>query len=242
MPKKDKGLILLLSSFCLFMFFAIWLIESTKPISVNPQKISTPPQTIQELVDATQDSKREDALKSPDSVIKVDLCAGNYGFKGDTLALLEEISQYKNLKYLELCRLPIRTIPTQISNLKKLEYIHNIDGALTSIPASMGGLTGLKHLSLSSNRIVAIADSFANLQNLEELDLSFNPLSDFPLVILKLYNLKRLSILGTQISSLPDEIKDMPALEELDIRSSGIDQSEIDRISKILPSHVKLIY
>jgi Leucine-rich repeat (LRR) protein len=243
MQKPQNGLDLLLVSFCIFMFFSISLINSTQPIIVSPQKtISIVHKTFQEIVNDTPSSNRDEAIKNPDQVVKIDLCTGNYGFKSDINTLLQEISQYTNLKYLELCRIPIRTVPQEISNLKNLEYIHNIDGYLTSIPSAVGYLTRLKYLSLSSNRITVIADSFGNLQNLEELDLSFNPLTDFPPVILKLNKLKILSILGTQISRLPDEIKNMPSLEELDIRNTQITQDEIDRITKILPSHIKLIY
>ncbi len=243
MRNHKNGFILLLSGFCVFMFFAIYFINSSTPIIVSPKKpVSNSVKTIQEIVDATPDSNREEALKDPAKVIKIDLCTGHYAFQGDDFLLLKEISQYTNLKYLELCRISIHTIPPQISSLKKLEYLHNIDGSLTSIPAPLGSLDNLKYLSLSSNRISTVADSLGDLQNLEELDLSFNPLTDFPQSILKLKKLKKLSILGTQIAVLPDGIKNMAALEELDVRSSSISQTEIDRLSKILPTHIKLIY
>jgi Leucine-rich repeat (LRR) protein len=197
---------------------------------------------IHNQVALTASTTREIALSNPDKVERIDMCDGSYSYRGDTFALLKEVSQFKNLKYLELCRTPIRSLPSQISNLTQLQYLHSIGGRLTMLPKEIGELKSLKYLSLTESEITFLPEELGKLESLEELDLSFNPVLSFPQSILKLPKLKRIYFYNTKISSLPKELKDMKSLEEIDVRETEIPLNDLEQLKKTLPEHINLIY
>ncbi|HET6226964.1 MAG TPA: leucine-rich repeat domain-containing protein [Bacteroidia bacterium] len=148
----------------------------------------------------------EEALKHPDQVIKLELRKKKYK------EFPKEITQFKNLQYLDLSKNLIKEIPAGIKELTSLQYLSLARNNIVELPNEIGELTNLYYLNVNQNDLEALSPAIGNLEKLRNLDLWSNNLSHFP-----------------------DEIKNMKSLKLMDLRVIMIPDAEQNRIQALLP-------
>lgn len=149
----------------------------------------------------------EEALKTPDKVVKLELRKKKYK------TFPKEIFQFKNLQYLDLSKNSITEIPPEIKQLTELQYFTIARNNIIELPNEIGELKNLYYLNLNQNDLEALSPAIGNLGKLRNLDLWSNNLSRFP-----------------------EEIKDMKSLKIMDLRVIMIPDAEQNRIQGLLPT------
>lgn len=136
-----------------------------------------------------------------------------------------EVCELSNLKYLDLFAYGLVSLPKEMNNMKKLEYLDLGSNNFKAIPLDIiGNLSGLKYLDLSSNRRRDVEDLQVNagedlglvgkipaeifqLNNLESLMLSYNYFEgDIP--DLPVGTMPNLKMLGLNLNFLSGKIPD----------------------------------
>ena len=118
----------------------------------------------------------------------------------------------------------IHTLPENIYNLDKLEYIDLNNHLLNNLPESFGYLDNLIYLNLNSNRILYLPESFSELSLLSELNLFDNRLSFLPISFQNLQSCINLDLSYNLFENFPEEIIGLQSLEELDLSINYIQQ------------------
>lgn len=77
-------------------------------------------------------------------------------------------------------------LPSEISQLKKLETLSLNGNRIQMLPPSLGQLKALRTLSLSGNQISEFPSGLGSLRNLDLLDLSRNKIQNVPLEVSEL--------------------------------------------------------
>lgn len=128
----------------------------------------------------------------------------------------DSICKIKQLKRLDIdCE--ITSIPSCISNLKKLEHLDLYYNEISEIPDEIGDLSRLKYLNLKSNNISKFNSFICNLSKLENLNIGSNSMEEIPSCIQNLSKLKNLDISSNGIKTLPRSFYNLKKLENLDI-------------------------
>ena len=131
---------------------------------------------------------------------------------GRISSLPPEIWQLSNLRKLMLKCTSIRTIPSEIVGLQKLEQL--LVGGLPyrtatksfsriRLPVKLGQLSRLKILQLEYIRGFSLPKSVLLLQNLEVLDLT-GARCAFPKGMAKVKNLKKLNVCDNDLKEIPE--------------------------------------
>lgn len=96
-------------------------------------------------------------------------------------------------------------LPSEISQLKKLETLSLNGNRIQMLPPSLGQLKALRTLSLSGNQISEFPSGLGSLRNLDLLDLSRNKIQNVPLEVSELQaieiNLNQNQVLESSSSS-----------------------------------------
>jgi len=98
---------------------------------------------------------------------------------------LEAVTIFKNLTLLQASGNHIKTIPTSIKNLQKLEYLYLGSNKLETINPALSLVTSLKLLALNNNKILRIPDALTKLVNLRTLHLHYNEIAVIPAGLVK---------------------------------------------------------
>lgn len=154
------------------------------------------------------------------------------------ISSLENLSNFKNLNYLQLSRNTIEIIKNTwlgLSSLNELDLSHNRISAIEE--SSFINLTNLKLLDLSSNKLERISsDLFKNMYQLEKLYLQFNRLKIFSLNYLK--NLFILDASNNRLKQIDYELNDINKLSILRLSNNYLTSV---RFIENLPS-IQFIY
>lgn len=127
----------------------------------------------------------------------------------------EEIGQLIRLEYLDLNRNRLRSLPDSIGKLENLRELNLVENPLVSIPPSIGNLANLTKLYLSDNDAAIIPPTLGNLTRLEYLSLGGRQLLAVPPEIGQLQNLDYLRISLGQVESLPPTLGNLANLRRL---------------------------
>ena len=103
----------------------------------------------------------------------------------------------------------INSIPSELSQLQKLEKLDLYWSKINNIPSELSQLQNLKILHLSFNKINNIPSELSQLQNLKTLDLSGNEINNIPPELSQLQNLKTLDLSGNEINNIPSELSQL---------------------------------
>jgi hypothetical protein len=80
-------------------------------------------------------------------------------------------NMFPNLEALVILESYITSIPPEIGNLTKLEYLRILCDDLLELPAEIGNLTNLKYLDISwCDKLISLPPEIGNLTKLEEIE------------------------------------------------------------------------
>ncbi len=140
----------------------------------------------------------------------------NQGLK----SIIPCISQFKNLRSLNLDDNQLTSLPESLANLTKLTNISINNNLITHLP----NFTQLVFLKASNNQITELPESFKDSRDLEHLDLSYNLLETIPNYFSYLWELQYLYLNNNQITSVPYSIFTM---------NRNINRSEITGVRRV---------
>lgn len=152
------------------------------------------------------------ALKDPDQVYRLDLS------RSKLKEVPEEVRRFKNLQALDLGKNKLKALPGWMRELQYMQELRAGNNKFTEIPAAVCTWKHLRRLDMHQNAITGIPACMGALPELFSLDLWSNDLEDFP-----------------------DELSDLKTLRFMDLRAIQFSQSEIDRVTALLP-HVKIFF
>ena len=149
----------------------------------------------------------EEALKTPDAVIRLNL-------KGEKLKTVPKaVFLFKNLQELNLTKTRIDILPKEISELKNLQILNISKNQLITLPAEIGELINLKILRASENELEYL-----------------------PIEIGKLVELRFMDIWSNNLSGLPDEISNLKKLRKIDMRVIQYNERDQTEMKELLPN------
>ncbi|NIP25303.1 MAG: TIR domain-containing protein [Phycisphaerae bacterium] len=132
-------------------------------------------------------------------------------------SLPAEIGELTKLQYLNLGFNKLAKLPVEIGRLANLQKLYLRGNQLTSVPAELGKLTNLVELYLSGNQLTSVTAELGKLTNLKRLSLHENQLKSVPAVLGKLTNLTHLYLYGNQLMSVSVELRKLINLTLLNL-------------------------
>lgn len=133
----------------------------------------------------------QNALAQPEKVINLSL-----GYL-DQAEAPKETGQFPNLKKLSFYRSKIQSLPSEIGQLKNLEYLSlEWSENITEFPPVILELKNLRKLNLYGTQIAALPQNMDRLTLLESLDIGWMPIATLPDSLRKLSNLREIGIQG----------------------------------------------
>jgi len=164
----------------------------------------------------------QDGVKDLISEAKINGETALYLSKKELTLLPPEISELKNLTYLDISSNQLTSLPPEISELKNLTYLNISENQLTSLPPEISELKNLNILYIYRNQLTSLPPEISELKNLTYLNISSNQLTSLPPEISELKNLTYLNISSNQLTSLPPEISELKNLTELIISDNQL--------------------
>jgi leucine-rich repeat protein SHOC2 len=146
-----------------------------------------------------------------------------FGLSGTTRNINRFPLKMKNwikLEVLELNRLNIETIPSEVWMMTKLRHLSLRDDKLSFIPSELYCLSNLTYLDLSHNQITHISNQINKLTQLQCLDLSWKQLTQCPDDISSLLHLSELCIDKNKLTQFSSQFP--PNLVHLDLERNSI--------------------
>lgn len=107
-----------------------------------------------------------------------------------------ELSQFKNLKHLDLSHNKLEKLPDFIYTLQNLEELNLGKNKFQVLDTAVSQLHSLKKLILNRNQLETLPTSIYYLINLKTIDLWDNPIINLPEELTQLKNLKELHLEG----------------------------------------------
>jgi len=165
-----------------------------------------------------------------------------------TLEQLKNIGNLKELKYLNLERNELGSLPESIFKLTKLEYLNLSGNKLTTLPKSVKNFKKLKHLDLSYNfDISSLPPEIGSLKSLEYFDISgnidnmmFSDLKEIPKEMGKLTNLQNLYFGPCEVQKIPGELANLKKLEYFTIQGQ-FSKEDIKKYNKMFSYVTELL-
>lgn len=156
------------------------------------------------------------ALKTPKSVYQLQL------YLSDNNSDLSQLSQFVNLRKLELRGTSGQTLPDEFDKLSNLEYLDLSLDNLEVLPNTITSLIKLEELNIYGSKISALPKGLDNLKNLSRLTISNTKIKAFPEEIENLPKLQSLLMIRNQLESLPTVFPAYPELEQLNVSENAI--------------------
>eukprot|EP00731_Ephydatia_muelleri_P033544 Em0032g6a len=172
-----------------------------------------------------------------------------------------ELWSFQSLTRLVLSHNKITEIPTEVVELRGLEYLNLFNNCLEDLPSTISALPRLRELNIAMNRLCELPRGFGSFPALEVLDLTYNnltntsfsanftylgaclralylgdnDLTEFPPSIEKFVQLEVLVLRDNNISKVPVEIYKCPRLRTLHLQVNQINvvPPEITRLNLI---------
>jgi Leucine-rich repeat (LRR) protein len=161
----------------------------------------------------------EEALKSPDSVFRLDL--SNIQLK----KFPDAIFKFKNLEFLSLKDDHLKEIPKDISKLKNLKVLDLSGNDFSMLPPEIKSLKKLEEIYLGNNTNLDLDAGFTvlgKLPQLKILHLENDGLQALPQSINKLKYLEKLYLNENELTHLPPFIKNNKKLFYIDMKNNPL--------------------
>ncbi|KIC75513.1 hypothetical protein DB42_AA00010 [Neochlamydia sp. EPS4] len=141
-----------------------------------------------------------------------------------------------NIVDLDLSRVGLTYLPSEICQLSKLQTLDLNQNQLTALPAEICLLSQLRALVLSQNQLTALPAEICQLSQLQRLYLNQNQLTSLPAEICQLSQLQMLELNQNQLTSLPTEICQLSQLQWLDLSQNQLTSlpAEIGQLSNLV--------
>ncbi|KAG8370275.1 hypothetical protein BUALT_Bualt14G0099900 [Buddleja alternifolia] len=138
-----------------------------------------------------------------------------------------ELSKLRNLKELELSRVPPRPsafpVLSEIAGLKCLTRLAVCHFSIRYLPPEIGCLSNLEYLDLSFNKMRNLPDEITSLNLLISLKVANNKLIELPLGLSNLQRLENLDLSNNRLSSLGClELESMDNLQSLNLQHNQL--------------------
>lgn len=131
--------------------------------------------------------------------------------------IVKKLSDYK-----PLAKATLSELPSEIGNLKNLEYFELCCTSIKTLPKEIGNLINLTYLDLSSNSIESLPEELVNLKKLKSIFLKGNEFESFPIILRQLKNLEFLELSNNKIEIIPHEVISFKRLSYLNLSSNKI--------------------
>ncbi|MDR0373114.1 MAG: leucine-rich repeat domain-containing protein [Nitrososphaerota archaeon] len=135
-------------------------------------------------------------------------------------AMLNAISNFIQLKYLDLSYNNLENLPNELQKLTNLQTLNIAGNRLGSLPDWIQKLTNLQTLNTSYNNLGALPDWIQKLTNLQTLNIDGNNLGALPDGIQKLTNLRTLNIGRNNFQTLPPSL--LPFLQKIHVPTYNV--------------------
>jgi hypothetical protein len=122
------------------------------------------------------------------------------GGKNNLTYIPSEISNLARLQSLDVSKNQLIALPESLSQLEDLQSLNLSKNRLTELPEWIGKLTTLQTLNLSSNQITVLPESFSNLSQIQSLILFNNQLTDLPKLLSQFVYLEFLGLDGNPLN------------------------------------------
>lgn len=133
------------------------------------------------------------------------------------------ISQFTELKVLQLNWEDKTELPTGLDQLQKLKTLEITGSKLKALPEEIRTLQSLSHLSINKNKkLKTLPNWLSELKNLEIIRFTNCGFTEFPKVLFSLKNLKKISLDGNKILVIPEGIKEFKKLIEFSINKNKL--------------------
>ncbi|RWS29621.1 E3 ubiquitin-protein ligase LRSAM1-like protein [Leptotrombidium deliense] len=130
-------------------------------------------------------------------------------------------------------------VNNQLSELKELRYLDLNHNRLTKLTSKISFLVNLEELHLNDNKLKSLPESLALLKKLRTINISDNCLDCFPFVFTRCKNLMCINVKhNAKIKQLPVELIKLNKLQSLLIDSDNIEYPNKDVTSKGLSTTV----
>ena len=126
-----------------------------------------------------------------------------------------EIGQLSALQLLDLSGNALRELPPEIGQLSALQQLVLSNNALRKLPPEIGLLSTLEVLVIQSNALSLLPPEIGQLSALQALHLDSNELGELPIEIGQLSALALIGIINNALRELPLEIRQLSSLRRL---------------------------
>jgi len=151
----------------------------------------------------------------------------------------KEISEMKQLIFLDISGNHISKIEGDFEALDKLLYIDLSENDLTDVPASFASFKKLDHLHLENNKIQVVRTNLTEFPALLEIDLSWNPLIEFPRSAIASKSIKQLDLFQTFITAIPKEISKNASISDLWLPSK-INRKDLPLLDSLMSQNINV--
>jgi hypothetical protein len=100
-----------------------------------------------------------------------------------------QIGTLQNLERLYIYNTKIKTIPVELCNLN-LQELSLSRNKLTSLPSELGNLKNLEWIWIYSNQLTYLPSEIGNLKKLKYIDIRYNSLTNIPDELYQIPNIK----------------------------------------------------
>ena len=138
--------------------------------------------------------------------------------------------------HLKLVRKRFKEFPKEILNFKNLRYLDLSKNKIDSLPLEFSSLSNLNTLVIKSNRFEEFPKEICTMKSLKKISFADNVITSIPSYIIGLDSLEDLDLFRNSIEDVSIEISKLPNLVKLDLRMIEISKDEQQRIKALVPN------
>lgn len=174
--------------------------------------------------------KLDKFLSDINSLKRIENTQGRYPFP-------KSILLNENLQYLSLTLTPIKKIPSEVGELRKLRTLIFSQTDIQILPEELGQLEELRELTIYT-KLNKIHHSIASNKKLKTIDFGSNKITDLPVGIFTLQNLESINLSGNPIVQFDFQKAKWPKIKRLDLSRTpfGIYRNNIENLNRNFPN------
>lgn len=128
------------------------------------------------------------------------------GLSKNRIGELPDLSPMISLRVLLLDCNRLRSMPSSLCQLAKLERLNLAHNYIIELPRAIGQLKQLKYLDVSGNKLAAFPAELGGCESLEEIHASDNAIARLPVDLAKLERLRTVVAENNMIDAVPPEM------------------------------------